>query len=529
MQVVEEQIETASVANHIDESTPDNASIAESRLEDETYGSQYTNSRKRKREDERMDEIWADALLDYFMLADSEQRLPAPPSPPPGIDLDRAIDDKGHTALHWAAAMGDVDIVKDLLNRGARVDVLSKSMETPLMRAVMFTNNYDRSSMGKLVRLLQSTVQSTDWFGSTVFHHIAATTSSKNKYLPARYYLDTVINTLAETWVPADITRLLNARDNNGDAAIHIAARHGARKCVRSLLGRNVSLDVPNNRGETADEMIQELNARRLRHAGARGRDASSSPFGPDRVPLNGNDMHLPVGMAPSHPPPTAGSLTAGGGAAEFQSQTASALMARVAPAFMTKCRGLASAFEAEYQDKLAEARACEATLRKRAAEADVLRRQAAELQAGMEGEVVHGQQPWEQLEERERGHEEAELDALEREALSLLEHEQRETLRATTAKLGAAAGAQNGGGGGVDAADHDAAGMRGAQGERQRLTRDIVGSLGVAGLGERVAEYKRLIHGALNVPEDALEEALDEIVAQLEEEKKERMLLDEV
>jgi transcription factor MBP1 len=525
MHVVEEQMETASVANHIDGSTPDNASIAESRLEDETYGSQYTNSRKRKREDERMDEIWADALLDYFMLADSEQRLPAPPSPPPGIDLDRAIDDKGHTALHWAAAMGDVDIVKDLLNRGARVDVLSKSMETPLMRAVMFTNNYDRSSMGKLVRLLQSTVQGTDWFGSTVFHHIAATTSSKNKYLPARYYLDTVINTLAETWVPADITRLLNARDNNGDAAIHIAARHGARKCVRSLLGRNVSLDVPNSRGETADEMIQELNARRLRHAGARGRDASSSPFGPDRVPLNGSgDAHLPIGMASSHPPPTAGSLTAG--PAEYQSQTASALMARVAPAFLAKCRGLASAFEAEYQDKLAEARACEVTLRKRTAEVDVLRRQAAELRAGMDAEVAaHGLtgETWERMEERERAQEEAEIEALEREALSLLEYEQRETLRAAMAKLGTGPGAE--------AMDYEtaAAAMRAAQAERQRLTRDIVSSLGVAGLGERVAEYKRLIHGALNVPEDALEEALDEILAQLEEEKKERMLLDEV
>ena len=104
----------------------------------------YGSSRKRRRlmEDpqvqaENMHQLWAEELLDYFMLqgeADAPSTLPLPPE---GANLDRAIDDKGHTALHWAVAMGDLEIVKRLLTDRASIDVQSKSGETPLMRSVL--------------------------------------------------------------------------------------------------------------------------------------------------------------------------------------------------------------------------------------------------------------------------------------------------------------------------------------------------------------------------------------------------------
>jgi ankyrin repeat protein len=156
--------------------------------------------------------------------------------------------------------MGDVGVVKELIHRGARIDCLSNNLETPLMRAVMFTNNFDKETMPSMVKIFQQTVHRTDWFGSTVFHHIAATTSSSNKYVCARWYLDCIINKLSETWIPEEVTRLLNAADQNGDTAIMIAARNGARKCVRSLLGRNVTVDIPNKKGETADDLIRRAN-----------------------------------------------------------------------------------------------------------------------------------------------------------------------------------------------------------------------------------------------------------------------------
>jgi transcription factor MBP1 len=522
--------EMATMTHYVDDHTPDEASISESIMDDaDSMMAPFSNSRKRKREEEEIasmqdaqHQIWADALLDYFMLADSEDRFPAPPVPPPGLNLDRPIDDKGHSALHWAAAMGDLDVVTDLLRRGAHIDTVSTNLETPLMRAVMFTNNYDKDTMRKLIQLMSSIVHKTDWFGSTVFHHIAATTSSKNKYLSARYYMDTIINALAETWVPDQITSLLNARDRNGDTAIHIAARHGARKCVRSLLGRNVALDIPNNKGETADEMIQELNARRRLHAAnTQGRHASSSPFGPDRAPLNGDSISAITAV---------GSISMGPPAApQYHSQTASSVTNRLMPSFTSKLRALASAYETEFEEKQAEAIENEHLVRKRQAELEALSKQSDEAQIQLDEIFAHelASQGISSLEDEKRAEEE-ELQHLEREALSLLEFEQRDRLTRSTVAV--PKDMTNGSmSGGDDAKLAITQKLTAAQDDRRRLTGDIVRSLSTAGLSEKQAEYKRLIHGALGVKESELEGMLDEMLGQLEEDKREMVLMEDV
>lgn len=503
--------------------------LSEAIYDDDLYGAQYApSSRKRKREEEqqisiqdRDHQIWADRLLDYFMLVDSEDPLPLPPPPPPSINLDRAIDEKGHSALHWAAAMGDLDVVRDLINRGARIDNLSNNLETPLMRAVMFTNNYDKNTMGRLIRMLQSTVIKSDWFASTLFHHIAATTSSRNKYHSARYYMDTIINALSETWVPDEITKLLNRTDRNGDTAIHIAARHGARKCVRSLLGRNAAVDIMNSKGETAEHMIRDLNARRRAHAGRR--DASSSPFAPDRLPLNGELDDTVQFVAPS--------------SVSYHCETANALVTRLAPALMSRVRALATAYESEYDEKSSEVQENENVVKKRTAEIEALKKQNFEAEAHLlnVASELNGED-----EEAERLREEEALRQLEQEAASLLEWEQKEMLHSQVSRElssrpnGNSSRSQRGSNGvpadeSIEYRSTLATRLAQAQAERQRLSKDIIRSMSVAGLGERHTDYKRLIHGALGVPEDMTDSMLEEIIGQLEEERTDRMVLGEV
>lgn len=518
-QISEDPYEDSQIQSrsHYREETPDNDTvISESMLGDQDMitGSQYSaSSRKRKRGADQMSvqdtqhQMWADALLDYFMLLDSDEGFVAPPEPPSSVNLDRPIDDKGHSAMHWAAAMGDVEVVRELIRRGARIDCLSNNLETPLMRAVMFTNNHDKNTMSSMIKIFQQTVHRTDWFGSTVFHHIAATTSSSNKFVCARYYLDSIINKLSETWIPDEVARLLNAQDQNGDTAIMIAARHGARKCVRSLLGRNVSVDIPNKKGETADDLIRVLNQRRRTHG--RPRQASSSPFAPPldhRLNVNGSHVES-VGSAPlmSLPFPTLSVREP----QQYRSQTASHLMTKVAPTLLEKCEELAAAYESELQEKEAESIDAERVVKKRQAELEAIRKQVSELAGISNGlHIDLGDDEADQQQEDE-------LRILVEEAESLLEIEQKAELRRLCAST-----PQNSTNSPMDLNEtmRLALLLYHAQVERQELVQEVIGNLSVAGMGEKQGVYKSLIAKALGEKEEDIESMLPEILKELEE-----------
>ncbi|KAF7592699.1 hypothetical protein BBP40_012603 [Aspergillus hancockii] len=207
--------------------------------------------------------LYGDQLLDYFMTvgdAPEATRIP-PPEPPANFQVDRPIDDSGNTALHWACAMGDLEIVKDLLRRGADVKTLSIHEETPLVRAVLFTNNYEKRTFPLLLDLLLDTVSFRDWFGATIFHHIAETTRSKGKWKSSRYYCEVLLDKLRIACTPEEIDLLLSCQDSNGDTAALVAARNGAFRLVHLLLTHcSRAGDLVNKKGETAASITQRVN-----------------------------------------------------------------------------------------------------------------------------------------------------------------------------------------------------------------------------------------------------------------------------
>src|SRR5947209_13834449 len=115
------------------------------------------------------------------------------------------------------------------------------------MRAVLFTNNYDRKSFPRLVTILRDTIEVVDSFDSTVFHHIAATTSSRNKLFAAKYYCNVILLKLSETEPQGEIGLLLDRKDLDGNTALTISARNSARKLVQMMLAYHASPDIHNN------------------------------------------------------------------------------------------------------------------------------------------------------------------------------------------------------------------------------------------------------------------------------------------
>lgn len=229
-----------------------------------------TASKKRKRIEidsvneaaQRDHMIYGDELLDYFITSgdDPDQAHISPPIPPETFDINSPIDSHGHTALHWACAMGDVQVARDLLSRGAQPNIgAGSSQETPLMRAVLFTNNYDKQTFPKIVAVLAGTIVERDRHGATVFHHITQTLGSKSKWNCARYYCEVLINKMQEMGTNY-VQTLLRSADSVGDTAVLISVRHGCMKVASFLLNHCPEAgDQPNHNGDTANDYLRAL------------------------------------------------------------------------------------------------------------------------------------------------------------------------------------------------------------------------------------------------------------------------------
>lgn len=125
-----EEYDNISAQLNDDESLPDDTTVASASFmgDDDRYdmSAQSTGHRKRKREDsvqnatEQAHIVWADELLDYFMVS-NETDVPKP-EPPPNFQADWIIDTDGHSGMHWTAAMGDVEVMKQLRRFNANLD-----------------------------------------------------------------------------------------------------------------------------------------------------------------------------------------------------------------------------------------------------------------------------------------------------------------------------------------------------------------------------------------------------------------------
>lgn len=201
------------------------------------------------------DRSYGDQILEYF-ISDSNQIPPILINPPPDLDPNMAIDDEGHTALHWACAMGRIRIVKFLLSAGADVFKVNKSGQTALMRSVMFANNYDVRKFPELYELLHRSTLNIDNYNRTVFHHIVDVAMSKGKTHAARYYMETVLNRLSD--YPRELADIINFQDEDGETALTMAARCRSKRLVKLLIDHGADPKIANHDGKSTEDYILE-------------------------------------------------------------------------------------------------------------------------------------------------------------------------------------------------------------------------------------------------------------------------------
>lgn len=532
---------------HGEDETPDNVTVVTGSYmgEDDRFDIPHPTggNRKRKREDavedmtEQQHSMYGDGLLDYFLLSRNSQ--PAyRPEPPTNFQPNWIIDSEKHTALHWAASMGDVDVIRQLKRFGASLDVVNVKGETPLMRAVYFTNCYEKQTFPSVLRELFETVDARDGAGSTVIHHAASMRNGRvQSHTCSRYYLDCVLNRLQETHEPAFIQALVDAQDAQGNTALHLAAQRNARKCIRALLGRGASTDLANLQGVRAEDLIRELNASRQQRQPQR----SSSPFAPDSqrhasfrdIELGGGKVAAAGGRdkLPSQP--------------SYQSQAAMTVQARVAPLVSQKLADLAASYEDEWRDKDEAEREARRILANAQVELASLHQQTAEatmeLQHHQHGVANGGSSRQQKNGAADAADAMAAAERARADMLALVALQSRvEVQDAVEAELHALMINGNGGrANGVDAIDGiEATGANGTDeglsteqllqlarelhalvGAQRVAEGEYVDALSRVGTGEYIDKYRRLLRKCLD-PRDAdnLDDNLDSLIEMMEE-----------
>jgi hypothetical protein len=200
-------------------------------------------------------DTYANIILDYFIT--EKARIPdILTEPPRDFDPNVPIDDDGHTALHWACAMGRLRVVKLLLTAGADIFRVNHSEQTALMRSVMFSNNYDVRKFPELYQLLHRSTLNIDKSNRTVFHHIADVALSKGKTHAARYYMETILAHLED--FPRELEDVINFQDEDGETALTLAARARSKRLVKALLDHGANPKLPNRDGKSAEDYILE-------------------------------------------------------------------------------------------------------------------------------------------------------------------------------------------------------------------------------------------------------------------------------
>ncbi|KAL9001722.1 MAG: hypothetical protein Q9188_005320 [Gyalolechia gomerana] len=509
-QISEDQYEGISAQLNDDESIGHSEIGSESFMgEEEIMYRQQQGSRKRKRvpEPDFMEQqhtLYADSLLDYFMLSESDRfyRL-EPPPPPEGFIVNRPIDDQGHTALHWGAAMGDIETIRMFMARGARIDAVNVRGETPLIRAVIFTNNHEKETMSKLVDILQDTIMDRDRYGATVLHHVAMTTKSSSRKKSARYYLNVLLTKLSDLLSPQEFAHFLECRDNNGDTAIHIVARHNARKCVRTFLARGINTDIPNNNGETAAEIMQRSNAYRVDDFAI----ASSSPVQPSSNLVNGNSQDLLHNSKTNSFP----------NSSQYESQSAQSFNNSFGPMVNDKALQVNLAMEDELQQMDASYADANQMIETTAHERNLVRQKTFEITMEDDADSDEARR----LSEQSKALMTANESLLEQEQHRILHQEVSareqtippETLEDENGAIMTGGEANNS----LLAKAEAAHALAAEQTRRRELSRLVVQAQAVAGMSENGEKYKRLIANSMSVPATEVARLIPEVLEELE------------
>ncbi len=196
-----------------------------------------------------------------------------------GEDLNIPLDASANNALHWAATLSKVQLLKLLIQRGANIYRGNAAGQSPLISAVLVNNCWEHSCFPELLEVLGPLIEVRDLQGRTILHHIAVSSGIKGRAPSSKYYLEALLEFLVRMTQPgADgdgmvlsqgsnsgtsrgavslvrfLSHIVNARDKAGNTALNLVARIGNQSIIKQLLEIHGDPALQNYKGVSAKD-----------------------------------------------------------------------------------------------------------------------------------------------------------------------------------------------------------------------------------------------------------------------------------
>ncbi|KAF9154423.1 transcriptional regulator swi6 [Linnemannia schmuckeri] len=222
-------------------------------------------------------------ILMSIFLNDDQDPIPdllTDPVSPPDLDINLVIDDQGHSAMHWAAALARIPVLELLVRKQVDIRRVNYNGESALIRAVLVTNNFDKQSFPILLSLLHQAIPLVDRKNRTLLHHIAITAGIRGREQSSRYYMECLLEWIARHG--GDFESIVDVQDRNGDTALTIAARVGDRYLAKVLMDVGANRDIENKVGLKADDFgVDDIQSTRQQQPRPSS-NSSAAPTAPD-------------------------------------------------------------------------------------------------------------------------------------------------------------------------------------------------------------------------------------------------------
>ncbi|RCK60373.1 Regulatory protein SWI6 [Candida viswanathii] len=179
--------------------------------------------------------------------------------------IDIPLDQRGQTALHFASTLASLNLVSAFVQLGLNSPIRGNSDgESPLVSCIQVTNAMEKGNFSRILsNWLYPDVWLLDSRKRTIFHHLALQIDKNDSF---KFYTTKILEYIIannDQFLLDLRSKLLNAQDDDGNTALHIAIEKESKWFIKVLLllGADVSIANKHDIKPSDFEIARDANS----------------------------------------------------------------------------------------------------------------------------------------------------------------------------------------------------------------------------------------------------------------------------